>query len=87
MYAFASAITMGNASSSLADLERAIDAGETDIGLAALGHSDSSAVAVLLAGTRRAEASGKALRVRGMPASLPSLAQLDGGEDLLRGTP
>ncbi len=75
---------MSNASKSLADLQRAIDGGETAIGLGALARSDSSALAVLLAAVRHAQRGGKALRVTGMPASMGSLAKLYGVEGLVR---
>lgn len=83
MYAVPAAITMDNASRSLGDLRRAIDGGETAVGLEALAHSDSSAVAVVLAALRHARASGKTLRFSGMPASLQSLAKLYGVDGLL----
>jgi phospholipid transport system transporter-binding protein len=84
MYAVPAAVTMGNASKSLADLRRAIDGGETEVGLQALAHSDSSALAVILAGVRHAQTTGRVLRVSGMPASLQSLARLYGVEGLLQ---
>ena len=83
MYRFAAPITMGNASASLADCVRAIDGGETDLALDALGRSDSSAVAVLLAAVRHAREKGKALRLTGMPQAVTSLAALYGVDALL----
>ena len=83
MYALPAAVTMANASRSLVDLQRAIDGGETEIGLAALAHSDSSAVAVLLAAQRYAGKTGKTLRVTGMPPSLRSLATMYGVDGLI----
>lgn len=83
MYSVPAAITMDNASSSLGDLRRAIDGGETVIGLASLARSDSSALAVLLAAVRHAQGAGKVLRVSGMPAPMQSLAKLYGVDTLL----
>ena len=76
-------ITMGNASSALAALVQAIDRGESVIDLAALTHSDSSAVAVVLAATRYAQQAGKAVRFSGVPPSMASLAKLYGVEGFL----
>ena len=75
--------TMGSASASLAALRTAIDGGESDIALDATGHSDSSAVAVLLAATRHAQEKGRTVRFTGLPASLHSLAKLYGVEALI----
>ena len=83
MYAVPAAVTMDNASKSLADLCRAIDGGETEIGLQALARSDSSGLAVILAAVRHAQGAGRVLRVSGMPASMQSLARLYGVEGLL----
>ena len=83
MYSVPAAITMANASKSLADLRRAIDGGETAVGLEALAHSDSSALAVILAAIRYAQGAGKVLRVSGMPASMQSLAKLYGVDGLV----
>ncbi|MEO8938615.1 MAG: STAS domain-containing protein [Burkholderiaceae bacterium] len=83
MYSIPGAITMTNASQSLADLCKAVDAGETDIDLGSLAHSDSSALAVVLATIRHGQASGKALHVSAMPPALQSLAKLYGVQDLI----
>jgi ABC-type transporter Mla MlaB component len=74
---------MDNASKSLADLCKAVDAGETGIDLGAPGRSDSSALAVLIATIRHGQASGKAVRFSGMPAATQSLAKLYGVEGLI----
>jgi len=83
MYRFNAPITMGNASASLADCVKAIDGGETDLELAALEHSDSSAVAVLLAAARHAGLNGKRLRLVEMPRAVASLAKLYGVDTML----
>ncbi len=87
MFRFPAPITMGNAAASLADCIVAIDGGETDLALDALGRSDSSAVAVLLAARRHAlevdSMRGKSLRLTGMPAAVKSLAALYGVDALL----
>ena len=85
MVRFAAPITMDNASANLADSLRAIDGGETEFDLDALGRSDSSAVAVLLAAARHAHTNGKALRLTGMPEAVTSLAALYGVDALLTG--
>ncbi len=74
---------MDNASKTLADLRRAIDGGETAVGLEALAHSDSSALAVVIEAVRYAQVAGKTLHVGGMPPSMQSLAKLYGIDDLL----
>ena len=56
-------------------------AGEVD--LTAVAGIDSAAVAVLLALKRRAAEEGRPLRFVGIPASLASLAQLYGVEEIL----
>ncbi len=83
MHRLPAAVTMANASASLAELCRAIDAGETEIDLASLAHSDSSAVAVLLAAVRHARGSGRTLRLTGAPTSLQALTTLYGVESLV----
>ena len=89
MYRVPAAITMNSASASLAALRTAIDGGESDIALDATEHSDSSAVAVLIAATRHAQVAGRVVRFTGLPASLQSLAKLYGVEALVgaAGTP
>ncbi len=74
---------MGNASANLVEGIRAIDGGETEFDLDALGRSDSSAVAVLLAVARHARTMGKALRLTNMPEAVASLATLYGVDALL----
>ena len=76
---------MTSASASLAALVAAIDGGESEVALDALSHSDSSAVAVMLAAVRHAGAAGRAIRFTGMPSSLRSLATLYGVDALIDG--
>ena len=83
MYLQPAAITMVSASASLAGLQRSIDAGESEIDLSAMAHSDSAAVAVLLAALRHAQQAGRSLRFVGAPPSLQSLAKLYGVEGLM----
>ncbi len=85
MQVIPAAITMRTASKGLADLCRAIDGGETEFSAEALAHSDSSAVAVLIAAIRHGRQAGKAIRVTGLPASLHSLARLYGVDGLIEG--
>ena len=85
MHAIPAPITMASASKGLADLCRAIDAGETEFAADALVHSDSSAVAVLLAAIRHGQERGQAIRMTGLPVALQSLARLYGVEGLIAG--
>ena len=61
----------------------AIAAGCTTIDLGAAGPLDSSAVSLMLAWQRRAQAGGQGLVFRGVPDSLKSLIHLYGVEDLI----
>lgn len=83
MYRFPGPVTMDNASASLADCMRAVDGGETEFALDALGRSDSSAVAVLLAASRHARDSGRTLQWTGMNEAVASLVVLYGVDALL----
>ena len=83
MYRLPGSVTMDNASASLADCVRAVDGGETEFALDALGRSDSSAVAVLLASSRHARDRGVSLQWTGMNEAVASLAALYGVADLL----
>jgi len=85
LFRFAGPITMENASANLAACTAAIDAGESELGLDALAHSDSSAVAVIVAARRHAGLAGKTLRVTGVPPAVESLAKLYGVEDFVSG--
>jgi phospholipid transport system transporter-binding protein len=85
VFRFAGPITMDNASANLAACIRAIDAGESELGLDALAHSDSSAVAVIIAARRHAGLTGRTLRLTGVPAAVESLAKLYGVENYVGG--
>lgn len=76
-------IGMDNAAQIAAAGLAAIEAGDLDIDLSAVSRCDSSAVAVLLAWQRLAATRAVALRVRGGPAALASLASVYGVGDLL----
>jgi phospholipid transport system transporter-binding protein len=78
---------MGNASASLAACIAAIDAGESVLSLDGLAHSDSSAVAVLIAARRHAELAGRAVTVEAVPEAVASLAALYGVSDLIGAAP
>jgi len=67
----------------LAAGEAAIAAGCTVIDFAAAGPVDSSAVSLMLAWQRRAQARGQDLAFQGVPESVNSLICLYGVEDLI----
>lgn len=77
------ALTMHNAGAVLEQGLAAIAGGQTEIDLAALAELDSAAVATLLAWRRAAQAKGAVLNFVNLPASLQSLVQLYGVDDLL----
>jgi phospholipid transport system transporter-binding protein len=74
---------MANAQASLAACTAAIEAGEASLSLDGLAHSDSSAVAVLVAARRSAQQRGRALALTGVPDTVRSLAKLYGVEELV----
>ncbi len=76
-------IGMGNATQIAADGVAAIARGDSSIDLSAVQTCDSSAVAVLFAWQREAQARGIALNVSGVPPALLSLAEVYGVEPLL----
>jgi phospholipid transport system transporter-binding protein len=76
-----------NAASLLQAGEAAILAGDSSFDLSSVQRLDSSAVALLLAWRRTARAQGRQLELRGLPASLHSLATLYGVESLITGGP
>jgi phospholipid transport system transporter-binding protein len=78
-------VTMANASQALAACTGAIDAGETILSLDALAHSDSSAVAMLIAARRYAAERGRTLAFEAVPESVKSLAVLYGVEGFVAG--
>jgi phospholipid transport system transporter-binding protein len=74
---------MDNASPTLADGLRAIDAGQFDFDLSGLTGVDSSAVAILLQWQRQARQRGATLTLIAVPSNLQSLIDLYGVADLL----
>lgn len=62
----------------------ALAQGVTDIDFAHVGKVDSSALSLMLAWRRRAQATGTQLKFRNVPDSLMSLAKLYGVDTLLR---
>jgi phospholipid transport system transporter-binding protein len=74
-----------NAASLLQAGEAAIRGGDLRFDLSSVQRCDSSAVALLLAWQRAARAQGRQLELRGIPASLHSLATLYGVDSLLAG--
>lgn len=77
------AITFQNARAVLERGYAALARGEREIDLAGIGAADSSAVAVLLAWRRAAQAQGATVQYRNLPASLRSLADVYGVDGLL----
>ncbi|MGN6652924.1 STAS domain-containing protein [Trinickia sp.] len=77
-FAIGATLTHASASSALAAGLARIEAGATAVDCAQLTQFDSSALAVLLAWRRAAQARGNALAVLNVPAGLASLAQVYG---------
>jgi phospholipid transport system transporter-binding protein len=80
-------VTTVNAAALLHAGEASIAGGDLVIDLSGVQRCDSSAVALLLALQRIAHAGGKRLELRGVPASLRSLAVLYAVEALIDGGP
>ncbi len=78
-------ITNVNANALLRAGETAILAGDANFDLSAVKRCDSSAVALLLAWQRAAQAAGRPFQVQSVPPSLRSLALLYGVESLIPG--
>lgn len=79
----AAEIGMQNAAALAAAGIEAIDSGNAEFDLSAVRSCDSSAVAVLLAWKRAAQAAGLPLRLVGTPGCIMSLAKVYGVEPLL----
>jgi phospholipid transport system transporter-binding protein len=75
-------LTHASATAALAAGCARIEAGATAVDCAALTQFDSSALAVLLAWRREAQARGRALDILNVPAGLASLAQVYGVDTL-----
>jgi phospholipid transport system transporter-binding protein len=86
MLVAANAIGMENAAQIAAAGVEAIRAGDMELDLSGVRTCDSSAVAVLLAWKREAHATGKPLRLIGVPGCIASLAAVYGVEPLLAQT-
>ena len=71
-------LTLANAKRLLAEGKAAIQQGARSLDLSRVGQMDSSAISLLLALRRHAEASGLSLELHALPESLLSLATLYG---------
>lgn len=76
-------MTMNSANAALAEGLRLIELGETSFDLAAIEAVDSSALAVLIAWQRAAQARGGRVDFSNPPDALTSLAQLYGVSEIL----
>ncbi len=83
MFQPSESLTIGNAKASLEAGLQAIVSGQTEVDLARLNVVDSSAVGVLLAWRRAAQAKGAALQFHHVPSNLQSLIDLYGVDVLL----
>jgi phospholipid transport system transporter-binding protein len=83
MFQPAESLNLGNAKASLEAGLQAIASGQTEVDLSRLSLVDSSAVAVLLAWRRAAQAKGAMLHFRHVPSNLQSLIDLYGVDSLL----
>lgn len=78
------ALTLERAHQLLGLGAEAIAQGVTEVDFARVGKVDSSALSLMLAWRRRAQAAGRRLEFRNVPDSLISLARLYGVDTLLR---
>ena len=84
-FATGATLTHASAKSALAAGLASIEAGATVVDCAQLTQFDSSALAVLLAWRRAAQAKGRALDILNVPGDLASLAQVYGIDTLFAG--
>jgi phospholipid transport system transporter-binding protein len=77
------ALTFDNAEAALAQGSAALAAGESVFDLGGVKSADSSAVALMLAWQRRAEAQGRSLKYINVPADVDALARLYGVDGLI----
>ena len=77
------ALTFQNAQAALEQGCAALAAGETVFDLGGVQSADSSALALMLAWQRRAQAQGRVLKFSNVPANVDALANLYGVEGLL----
>jgi phospholipid transport system transporter-binding protein len=80
-------LTHASAKAALAAGIASIETGATGVDCAPLAEFDSSALAVLLAWRRAAQARGAAFEIANLPAGLGSLAQVYGVDVLLTAQP
>jgi phospholipid transport system transporter-binding protein len=85
-FATGATLTHASATSALAAGLASIEAGATAVDCTQLTQFDSSALAVLLAWRRAAQAKGRALDILNVPAGLASLAQVYGIDTLFAGS-
>lgn len=77
------ALTFDNAQAALAQGCAAMAAGATEFDLGGVKAADSSALALMLAWQRRAQAQGRSLKFTNVPANVDALARLYGVDGLL----
>lgn len=77
------ALTFDNAQAALAQGCAAVAVGETEFDLGGVKAADSSALALMLAWQRRAQAQGRSLKFLNVPANVDALARLYGVDGLL----
>jgi len=77
------ALTFDNAQAALTQGCAALAAGETEFDLGGVKAADSTALALMLAWQRRAQAQGRALKFLNVPANVDALAKLYGVDGLL----
>jgi phospholipid transport system transporter-binding protein len=76
-------LTLATATGALAESERVWPPAEWVVDVGGLTQVDSAALSVLLTWQRRAESEAQRLRIRNLPDSLRSLAELYGVEALI----
>ena len=77
------ALTFDNAQAALEQGCAAVTAGETVFDLGGVKAADSTALALMLAWQRRAQAQGRVLKFINVPANVDALGRLYGVEELL----
>ena len=77
------ALIFDNAQAALTQGCAALAAGETEFDLGGVKAADSTALALMLAWQRRAQAQGRALKFLNVPANVDALAKLYGVDGLL----
>jgi phospholipid transport system transporter-binding protein len=77
------ALTFDNAQAALDQGSAALASGETVFDLGGVKSADSSALALMLAWQRRAQAQGRSLKFINVPANVDALAKLYGVDGLI----